>query len=103
MKTILAPVDFSPVSANAAEFAGNLAAFYGAELWLYHVYEIPITLTEYAFPVITVDEMQAAAEHELEQFKNTMQDKLRYPIKIQTKTEMGGLQDGLKDICNNIK
>jgi hypothetical protein len=41
MKRIVVPVDFSATASNSADFAANLASFYGAELWLYHAYEIP--------------------------------------------------------------
>ena len=37
MKTILAPVDFSPVSAAAVDVAASLANGLGAKLWLLHV------------------------------------------------------------------
>jgi nucleotide-binding universal stress UspA family protein len=103
MKTILAPIDFSEAAANSAEFAGNLAAFYGAELWLYHAYELPVSISEYAFPVISSEEIQAAAEHELQEFKKDIQDKLRYPITINIKSEMSLLRDGLDAFCDKIR
>ena len=76
MKTIIVPVDFSAASANAAEFAGNFAAFYGAEIWLYHAYELPVAIGEFAYPVFSVTEMQKAADHELEVFKENISSKL---------------------------
>ena len=66
MKTIIVSVDFSTTSSNAAEFAANLAAFYGADIWLYHAFQIPIALSEFAYPVVDIAEMQKAADHELE-------------------------------------
>ena len=77
MKTIIVPVDFSITSTNAAEFAGNLAAFYGAEIWLYHAYQIPIALSEFAYPVVDIEEMKKAAQHELEIVKANTQSKLK--------------------------
>jgi len=103
MKTIIVPVDFSAAAANAAEFAGNLAAFYGAELWLYHAYELPVSISEYAFPVMTSEEMHEAAEHEMEVFKDEIQDALRHVINIHTKTEMNLLRDGLDAFCAAMK
>ncbi len=41
MKTILAPVDFSVSSTNAAKYAADLALSIAAELTLFHVLEIP--------------------------------------------------------------
>jgi nucleotide-binding universal stress UspA family protein len=69
MKRIVVSVDFSATSANAAEFAANLAAFYGADIWFYHAFEIPIALSEFAYPVVDVEEMQKAADHEMEILK----------------------------------
>jgi nucleotide-binding universal stress UspA family protein len=102
MKTILVPVDFSETAANAAEFAGNLAAFYGAELWLYHAFQIPIALSEFAYPVLDIAEMQKAADHELEVLKDKTQAKLRRTIPIHLKSEMNVLQLGLDNICATI-
>lgn len=103
MKTIIVPVDFSDAAANAAEFAGSLAAFYGAEVWLYHAYELPVSISEYAFPVMSAEETHAAAEHELTVFKENIQDRLRHVINIHTKTEMNLLRDGLDAFCKQMK
>jgi len=103
MKTIIVPVDFSTTATNAAEFAGNLAAFYGAEIWLYHAYQIPIALSEFAYPVVDIAEMQKAAEHELNLLKAATQSKLRREIKINMRAEMNLLQLGLSDLCNELK
>src|SRR5260221_9859120 len=103
MNTILAPVDFSDAATNAVEFAGNLASFYGAELWLYHAYELRVSISEYAFPIMSNEEMQSAAVYEIEEFKKGIQNKLRFPIKISTKVEMAVLRDGLDVFSDSIK
>ena len=102
MKNIIVPVDFSTTASNAAEFAGNLAAFYGAEVWLYHAYEIPIALSEFAYPVLDIAEMQKAAEHELEILKENTLSKLRVPIPLHTRAEMNVLQAGLNNLCEEL-
>jgi nucleotide-binding universal stress UspA family protein len=103
MKTIIVPVDFSTTAANAAEFAANLAAFYGADLLLYNAYEIPVALSEYAYPVFDVGEMQKAAIHELEILKENTRAKMRGTITINIKAEMITLETGLQTLCNEIK
>lgn len=103
MKTIIVPVDFSTTAANAAEFAGNLAAFYGADLLLYNAYEIPVALSEYAYPVFDVGEMQKAALHELEILKENTRAKLRSSITINVKAEMATLEAGLQSLCGEIE
>lgn len=103
MKIIIVPVDFSTTAANAAEFAGNLAAFYGAEIWLYHAYQIPIALSEFAYPVVDIVEMQKAAEHELDLLKDATQSKLKRTITFHTRAEMNVLQLGLSNLCKELK
>jgi nucleotide-binding universal stress UspA family protein len=102
MKTIVVPVDFSTVSTNAAEFAGNLAAFYGGDILLYHTYELPMGLSEYAFPIFSVDEMQSAALHELAILKENTQSKLRGQVTINVKAEITVLEKGLEALCDEI-
>ncbi len=103
MKKIIAPVDFSETSENAAVFAGSLAAFYGADLWLYHAYEINIPVSGFDFPYVNTGEMQEAADYELEQFRQKVQSALRTKINIHTKAENNSLTDGLIAICNEIE
>ena len=103
MKTIIVCVDFSANSDNAAAFAGNLAAFYGAGIWLYHAYQIPIALSEFAYPVADVAEMQKAAEKELDSMKKNIQGKLPANVTINTKTEMNVLEVGLINLCDDIQ
>jgi nucleotide-binding universal stress UspA family protein len=102
MKRIVAPVDFSETSENAAIFAGSLAAFYGAELWLYHCYEINIPASGFDYPFVNIGEMQEAADYEMEAFKIKVQSALRITINIRTKTENGPLTDGLVSLCDEI-
>ena len=58
MKKIIVPVDFSPAASNAALFAGELAAFYNAEIWLYHTYETPVAISEFAYPLFDTNTHQ---------------------------------------------
>lgn len=102
MKKIIAPVDFSETSENAAVFAGNLAAFYGADLWLYHSYEINIPISGFEFPYVNTGEMQEAAAYEIDEFKKKVQSSLRSKINIYTKVENNLLTDGLVALCNEV-
>ena len=68
MKKIIVPVDFSDTALNAALYAGHLAEFYGADLWLYHAYEMMVPATEYGYSYVSEKELQEAAMQELETF-----------------------------------
>lgn len=99
MKTIVVPVDFSAAAANAAQYAGNLALFYGADIWLYHAYEAPIALSEFAYPVFDINEMQQAAEYELEKMRENIQHELRSPVTMNLHAEMSAFELGLDAFC----
>jgi nucleotide-binding universal stress UspA family protein len=103
MKKIIVPVDFSSTAANAAEFAGNLCIFYGAELWLYHTFQMPASASEVAFPLFNVTEMQKAAEQDLELMKTSLLKKLRSKIEVNTRVEMNILTEGLQELCGQLK
>jgi nucleotide-binding universal stress UspA family protein len=100
MKKIIVPVDFSATASNAAEYAANFAAFYGAEVLLYNTYEMPVAVGEISYPVFDVGEMQHAAEHDMEVFKENLASKINVPLTIRTKVEMQVLYDGLTNLCN---
>jgi nucleotide-binding universal stress UspA family protein len=103
MKKIIAPVDFSDAAANAAIFAGSLADFYGADLWLYYSYEMVIPAMEYGYSYVSITEMQQAAEHELEEFKKRVQAALRCKVNINTRAENATLTEGLAAFCDETK
>ncbi|MEP6675473.1 MAG: universal stress protein [Ferruginibacter sp.] len=103
MKRIIAPVDFSATAENAAIFAGSLAAFYGADLWLYHAYEKMTAIPGYAYPIVSDGEMQAAAENELNEIKQRVQSALRCSININIKADDSGLAEGLTALCGTLK
>jgi len=103
MKKIIVPVDFSDTAFNAARYAGNMAEFYGADLWLYHAYEMMVPATEYGYSYVSEREMQEAAMQELESFKNKIQSGLRRVINIYTKASNNNLSGGLEELCREIE
>jgi nucleotide-binding universal stress UspA family protein len=103
MKNIIVPLDFSTTSVNAAQFGAELAAFYGAELLLYHAYQLPVVLHEFSYPVFDINETQEAAVHELEIIKENIQAKLKMPLSIKVIAEMAALQEGLAALCDHLK
>ncbi len=103
MKKIVVPVDFSATSVNAAVYAGNLAIFYGAQVWLYHAYEIPVGIGEVAWPLFNAAEMQSAAEHELSVLQSTVQGQLRSKVGFNAKAEMANFSDGFALFCDTVQ
>lgn len=103
MKKIIVPVDFSTTSINAAEFAADLAIFYGAEVFLYHAYQLPVVLHEFSYPVFDINETQAAAEHELEIIKENLQARLKVKVPVSYIAQMTSLQEGLAAINETLQ
>lgn len=65
MKTILTPIDFSPISAAVVEQAATLAQVLGARVILLTVVEPPVIATEYA-ALMNISELIAAGEKNAE-------------------------------------
>ncbi|HMO62308.1 MAG TPA: universal stress protein [Ferruginibacter sp.] len=103
MKKIIVPVDFSATAANAAEYAGYFAAFYGADVLLYHTYELPVAIGDISYPVFDVNEMQEAAAHDMAVFKENLAAKMKVPLTIHTHVEMGIMYTGLTTYCDAEK
>lgn len=99
MKKIIVPVDFSTTSENAAEFAGNLAIFYDAEILLYHAYEVPVAIAEITYQAFDIAETQRAADHELLLVKDALQDKLRSKVTIKIMSELAPFTEGMVALC----
>ncbi len=63
---ILAPVDFSPVSLNAANYAAKLAKETGSSLTLLHVVQVPVMYGEVPMPVGNYEHVVDEAHSEMQ-------------------------------------
>ena len=61
MKTILVPTDFSKSANNAAEYAANFAIATKAKILLFHVYNVPIIVSD--VPVMTISPAELQKEN----------------------------------------
>ncbi|MFM6925782.1 MAG: universal stress protein [Ferruginibacter sp.] len=103
MKKIIVPVDFSVTAENAAVFAGQVAAFYRADLWLYYNYDVIPTLVEYGYSPVSASEIENAVDFELEAFSKKIKAQLSAPVNIFTRSDAGILIDNLSIFCDEIK
>jgi nucleotide-binding universal stress UspA family protein len=96
MQTILVPVDFSPVSRNAAVYAAELARLFNSRLVLFHAYMLPTPVSEVPYVMVTADEMQ----QENEAFLKKEADQLRttYNIQIDSLVRIGIASDEIKEL-----
>ncbi|MBL0147091.1 MAG: universal stress protein [Chitinophagaceae bacterium] len=103
MKKIIAPVDFSSAAENSAIFAGKLAEFYNAELWLYYAYELVAPFGEYGYSAVTPLDMENAAKFELAEFKKKIESQIKTAVTINIKADNASLNDGLTAFCDELQ
>lgn len=102
MKTIIVPTDFSPVATNAMNFAADMAVNINASLMLFHVYQVPVSMTDVPVVLVSADELRKESETKLEALKNALTHIHSGKIKIYTESKMGDISDELEDLCKHI-
>lgn len=86
MKNIVAPTDFSASANKAAHYAAQLAKATGARLHLFHVFHVPIVVSD--VPVVpSLDGMEQESLDKLEAIANEIQD--MYGITAIIKADVG--------------
>ena len=97
MQNILVPVDFSPVSRNAAVYAAELARLFNARIVLFHAYMLPTPVSEVPYVMVTADEMQKENEDfirkEAEHLHGT------YGMAVEWIVRIGIASDEIKNLC----
>lgn len=97
MKTLIAPVDFSPASENASQYAAQLAADIKADLVLLHVMELPIAVAEYPVSENLFD--ATGIEKELEYLKTKLLGTVNNTVNIRIKNILGSPEQQIKELC----
>jgi len=78
IKKILCPVDFSPASDMAVDYAANLAARYGAKMYLLHTVSLGIPAAyEYA---LNTPKLEALLDGEIRQCIGNLNPDIRLPV-----------------------
>ena len=103
MKNIIAAVDFSAVSANAARYAVKLAEFYKCNLWLYHAYQLPVTATEIGYPFVNAAELENRANFQMEELVKELFIIPKEPVNVSSKIDLEDFEGGLLSFCDRIK
>jgi nucleotide-binding universal stress UspA family protein len=101
MKTFLVPTDFSPAGFNAAEYAAQLAAQFGARLILFHAYMLPTPVTEVPYAMATVDDLQKENEEEMRRLANFVHE--RYQVQAEQVVRIGVPSDEIREITREQK
>jgi nucleotide-binding universal stress UspA family protein len=103
MKTIIVPTDFSPVATNAMNFAADMAVNINASLMLFHVYQVPVSMSDVPVVLVSADELRKSSEAKLEEIKTGLTHITSGKIKIYTEARMGDISDELEDLCKHIQ
>lgn len=103
MKTLIVPTDFSPVATNAMNYAADMALQIHASLMLFHVYQVPVAVSEVPLPLISLDELKEQAESKLNKLRNDLEHVTSGKLKIYTEARLGNTVDELEDVCKKIK
>lgn len=97
MQTILVPVDFSPVSRNAAVYAAELARLFRARLLLFHAYMLPTPVSEVPYVMVTADEMQQENEAFLK--KEAQNLTTTYGVEVESLVRIGIASDEIRELA----
>jgi len=102
MKTIVVATDFSPASVNATHYAVELAKVIGAEIILFHAYQIPVSYSE--VPVaFNLDDLRHDAEKHIGQALQQLKEYAGGKVTISSECRIGDFYSELKDLCDEVK
>ncbi|QEC65792.1 universal stress protein [Panacibacter ginsenosidivorans] len=101
MKTILVATDFSTAAANAAHYAAEMALAINADLFLLHVFQIPINYLEVP-AALNEAQMTLDPERSLAQLKEELTTKTKNKIPIESEIRTGIFFTELNAVCERI-
>ena len=99
MKTILAPVDFSASSTNAAKYAADLALSINADLTLFHVLQVPSAGSQTPTGKPVFAEMEASVLARLNDLKKSLNPRMQDKTNVLIDTEPGTVVSRIRDYC----
>ena len=103
MKRIVVPTDFSASATSAMNYAVEMAKDIGAAVHLYHVYQVPVAVSDVPVVIVSVEELKKNAEEQLGYLKKGLEhitsDK---PVTVTTEATMGNTVDELEELCKRM-
>lgn len=103
MKTIIVPVDFSPVSENAAVYAAALAKVVNAKIILVHCVALPVSMADVPLPNNMLAEMTSEADHSIVALRNKLIAHGGSQVQISTSVISGYVISELQAIADEIE
>lgn len=102
MKTIIAATDFSPSATHAATYAAAMAMALGADLFLLHAYELPVSYGEISLP-IDMGNWQQDAETTLRALQQDLERRTSGLVKVRGQVHLGSFHHELTLACEELK
>lgn len=99
MRTIIAPVNFSPNSKNAARYAADLALAAKADLHLLYVLQLPVSVAEFPATDYVFNEMQEAGAQCLEELWKELLKRTEAKVNIFIHMEVGSIENKIEECC----
>lgn len=103
MRTIVVPVNFTPVSNNAARYAADFAAVIGGDLRLIHILQMPFTALEYPLPDTTFEVLRDSAATQLKELAAMLNKRTAGRVPVEIHMELGGVEYKLQKYCKAIQ
>ena len=103
MKPIIAPTDFSAVSLNAVNYAADMANLLGVHLNIFHVYAIPVPVSEVPVPVFNIQELESEARSRIDELKDRLITRTGGRIVISTEVRPGNVLSEIISWCKELK
>lgn len=103
MKTLVIPTDFSAISENAIHYGVNMAKDIGASITLFHVYQIPVSMSDIPVTVVSSEELRINAEARIESLKQSVDHIASGAVKVYTEVRLGNIVDELEDLCKTVR
>ena len=103
MKRIVVPTDFSASATSAMNYAVEMAKDIGAAIHLYHVYQVPVAVSDVPVVIVSVEELKKNAEEQLEYLKKgIVHITSDEPVTVTTEATMGNTVDELEELCKRM-
>lgn len=99
MRTIIAPVNFTPNSGNAARYAADMAVALEADLYLLYVLQLPVSVAEFPLNDYVFNEMQESGVEALKQLQEELEKRTEGKVKVYAHMETGSVEAKIEEFC----
>lgn len=99
MNTIVVPVDYTPLSLNAANYAADMACALDCSLSLLHVYPVPVVIDDMQMTVYTPTETESFEKERIEKLKRDICDRTGNTIQVYTRIMLDEIMPAIENYC----